>query len=401
MLHTSEKYSAACVLSSMNLNRYDDWKDLFLDGYHAVEYGIFFLDAVNEEFLLKTRKFPFAQRISKFLESIKLYELQEKFVRWTSKRGFERVAAGATNGRPLGLGVLGFHAYLQQKGISIESEEAREINIEIFQRLRFYSERATARLAQEYGEPKWCHKVGRRNTHTNAVAPTISNSILCNGISPGIEPLRSNYFAAAGAKTNQVRKNPYLEKLLERRGFNSPEIWQSISEQNGSVQHLSFLSPEEKEIFKTSYEIDQFALLQLAADRQPFIDQGQSLNHYVDDEEEADVIIDYYVKAWELGLKSVYYLKSRSHMKKRVTVEKVEIFTRPGCIYCQKTKELLKSFEIPFREFPKEGGRVPEIYINGEILENGYQSLVELIDSQTHRDGLRQIEEIACSGCDG
>lgn len=397
MLHTDDNYSAACVLSSMNLHKFDEWKDLYIEGYHPIELGIYFLDAVNEYFLEKCKKHPFYHK----LVNLAPERMKESLTRWFTKDGFERVALGALNGRPLGLGVIGFHGYLLKKGIPFDSQEARVENEKIFHLLKRKSRKASQELAKLKGEPKWCKGYGVRNTHLTAIAPTVTNSVICSGVSPGVEPLRSNIFAAAGAKGNFVRKNPYLEKVLEEKNKNTDDVWKSINDQNGSVQHLSFLTPEEKELFKTAYEIDPESILTLASERQKYIDQGQSINLFIDNEEDQNKIIDWHFNAWRKGMKALYYLKSRSEMKQDKKIKEAQIWTREGCEYCKKSKELLQAHGIDYEEFSKESGKVPEIYLNGKLLDDGFLSLRNLLEYSSS-SGLREVESApACAGCDG
>jgi ribonucleoside-diphosphate reductase alpha chain len=284
MLHTSELYTFVCCLSSVNLAKYNEWKDTDL-----IETAIFFLDAVIEEFIIKT----------------------EHLI------GFEKTRNFAIKSRALGLGVVGFHTYLQQESMPMGSIEARKFNLSFFKEFDKQTRAASEKLATIYGEPEWCSGYGVRNTHTSAIAPTVSNSVICGEVSPGIDPRTSNCYSFA-TKTLFNYKNLVLQPVLAKYGKDTPEIWENINETNGgSVQHLDFLSDHEKEVFKTAREIDQLDLVYLAADRTQYIDQGQSVNLFFDPEnttmtknELKNYINKVHFKAWELGVKTLYYCRA-------------------------------------------------------------------------------------------
>ena len=194
----------------------------------------------------------------------------------------------AVANRALGLGVLGYHSYLQSKMIAFDSQDAKKCNVEIFKFIRDKSYKASADLAKEYGEPSLLKGYGRRNTTLNAIAPTTSSAFILGQVSQSIEPLLSNCYVKDLAKIKVTIKNPFLEKLMIAKGKNTREVWESIRNKDGSVQHLSFLSDQEKEVFKTFSEIDQIAILDQAAARQQYIDQAQlhlflSIRHNVID----------------------------------------------------------------------------------------------------------------------
>jgi ribonucleoside-diphosphate reductase alpha chain len=281
-LHTDPDHSFVCCLSSLNLTKWEEWKDT-----DTVEVGIRFLDAVLEEYIQKSEGVP----------------------------GLEASRRSAIKGRAVGLGVLGWHTLLQQKMIPFDSFDAMTLNNEIFRLMRRKSDEETKRLAEELGEPEWCKGFGRRNTHCLACAPTVSNSIISGGHSAGIEPLSANLYSQKSAKGTFIRKNPILEKLLDTLKQNTIETWRSINEQSGSVQHLSFLSKEEKEVFLTAREINQHAIIKQAAQRQKWIDQGQSVNLFFASNSKAKYIHEVHLAAWELGLKSLYYLRTEGVIK--------------------------------------------------------------------------------------
>lgn len=288
-LPSNEEWSFVCNLSSMNLLHYDEWKDT-----DAVETMIYFLDAVMTDFITK-------------LESMRDSELKEE------RRAFmfmERSYNFAVENRALGLGVLGWHSLLQSKMISFESNEARSLNAMIFRTIQARAEKASKELAELYGEPKILKGYRRRNTTLTAVAPTTSSAFILGQVSQSIEPVWSNNYVKDVAKTKVTLQNPYLKEILEEKGKNTREVWNNIRDHDGSVQHLDFLSQEEKDVFKTFSEIDQMTIIDQAADRQPFIDQSQSLNVMINPTVSAKDINELYLAAWERGIKSLYYQHS-------------------------------------------------------------------------------------------
>ena len=368
--YTDHTHTANCVLSSLNLACYDEWKGYRMTRgqYTIPELAIFFLDAVQQEFIDKAK----------------------------DRVGFENSRRAAVKGRPLGLGVVGLHALYQRRHVPFASAAARGINNNVFSSIQLAAERATKTLARVKGEPEWCKGLGVRNSLLLAVAPTTTNSILCNAGSPGIEPCFSNYFVQMGAKGNYTRRNRYLEELLEQKNANTPEIWEAIRRDDGSVRNLQCLTDYEKDVFKTFAEIDPHEVLEQAAARQKYIDQGQSLNLYIPHDASAEEIFILHLKAWKLGLKALYYVRSDSATKKALQNENILLFhlkTRDNCPYCDRAKKLLAEMEIPFTEEVKMEGKVPEIWLNGSLLEDGYSSLAEFF-------GVNQKQE-ECKGCDG
>jgi ribonucleoside-diphosphate reductase alpha chain len=274
MLPASADESFVCCLSSMNLLHYDEWKDT-----DAVETMVFFLDAVMEDFIRRVEGIPFMQRAYNF----------------------------AVRHRALGLGVLGWHSLLQSKRIPIESMDAYRLNTEVFRTIRDRAYNASMDLARRFGEPEYLKGTGRRNATLLAIAPTKSSSFILGQVSPSIEPFMSNYHVKDLAKVKTTFKNPYLQEVLRERGKDTDEVWQSIAARDGSVQHLDFLSDEERDTFKTFSEISQMTLVQQAAQRQAFIDQGQSLNLMIHPETPVRDINLLVLRAAELGVKSLYY----------------------------------------------------------------------------------------------
>ena len=289
MLPTNEDWSFVCCLSSINVLHYEKWKDT-----DAVETMIYFLDAV----------------ISEFVEKLEVYKNSSDLDDQQTFLFMERAYKFASEHRALGLGVLGWHSLLQSKMLPFNSQEAYYLNTEIFKLIKNKSYKASEELAAKFGEPKVLKGVGRRNTTLNAVAPTTSSAFILGQVSQGVEPIWSNIYVKDIAKTKTTIKNPFLIKLLEEKGMNTPEIWNSIRDRDGSVQHLDFLTAEEKDVFKTYCEIDQMDIIYQAANRQNYIDQGQSINLMVHPNMSAKEINKLYIKGWELGLKSLYYQHS-------------------------------------------------------------------------------------------
>ena len=285
-LPNNEDWSFVCNLSSMNLLKYDEWKDT-----DAVETMIFFLDAVMTEFLAKLE----AMRDSGDKEQEQAFYYMQRPYNF------------AKANRALGLGVLGWHTYLQSKMIPFESIEATTINAEVFKLMRDKAYVASKELAEVYGEPEILKGYGRRNATLLAVAPTKSSSFILGQVSQGIEPNRSNVFVKDLAKTKKTFRNPYLKEVLAEHGKDTREVWNSIRDNDGSVQHLDFLTSHEKDVFKTFGEIDQYVVIDQAAIRQQFIDQSQSLNLMINPDVSAKEINELYLFAWRNGVKTLYY----------------------------------------------------------------------------------------------
>ncbi|WP_455001498.1 ribonucleoside-diphosphate reductase subunit alpha [Cardiobacterium hominis] len=279
MLPASDEESFVCCLSSMNLLHYDEWKHT-----DAPELLIQFLDAVMSEFIEKSADIPFLDRARRF----------------------------AMRHRALGLGVLGWHSYLQANRIAFDSFAAMQKNNEIFQLLQEKTLAASKALAAKFGEPELLKGYGRRNTTLMSIAPTKSSSFILGSVSPSVEPFKSNYHVKDLAKIKTTYKNPFLVKLLQEKGIDNEKTWESILLNDGSVQHLAALNDEEKELFKTFAEISQLAVIQQAAQRQKYIDQGQSINVMIHPETPTRDINQLYLTAAELGLKSIYYQHSMS-----------------------------------------------------------------------------------------
>mgnify|MGYP001324788452 CR=1 FL=1 len=289
MLPSNDKWSFVCVLSSLNVLHYDKWKNT-----DAVETMVYFLDAVITEFLDKLEDYKNSTD----------RDDQQTFL------FMERAYNFAKEHRALGLGVLGWHSLLQSKMLSFNSQEAFNLNNEIFKFIQTHSYKASKELAELFGEPHVLKGYGRRNTTLNAIAPTTSSAFILGQVSQGIEPIWSNIYVKDIAKSKTTIKNAFLENLLDEKNRNTTEVWHSIRDHDGSVQHLDFLSEEEKNVFKTYSEIDQMDIIYQAANRQNYIDQGQSVNLMIHPDMTAKEINKIYIKAWELGLKSLYYQHS-------------------------------------------------------------------------------------------
>jgi|TARA_R110000824_G_scaffold5968_2_gene27421 ribonucleoside-diphosphate reductase alpha chain len=313
-LHTDESHSFVCCLSSLNLGKYDEWKNTNL-----VYDATWFLDGVMEEFIQRSK----------------------------NMKGFDNAVRSAVKGRAIGLGVLGWHSLLQKKGIAFEGLLAQFKTREIFSKLKIETERASRALAETYGEPLWCIGTGMRNTHLRAIAPTVSNSKLAGNLSPGIEPWAANVFTDQSAKGTFVRKNEELRKLFRKIGIDSKEIWNKILEDGGSVQdikeldkwfydHLGRLTEESvdnepvKNVFKTFKEINQLELVGQAGIRQDYIDQSVSLNLAFPSEAEPRWLNKVHFEAWKRGIKTLYYTRTESVLRGDIAARAMD----PDCISC-------------------------------------------------------------------
>mgnify|MGYP003676736962 FL=1 len=281
-LHTDENHSFICCLSSLNLAKYDEWKNT-----NIIYDSIWFLDGVLEEFIQKSKY----------------------------RKGFENSVRSAEKGRALGLGVLGWHTYLQERGLPFEGLLSQYETRKIFSQIKIESERASMALADVYGEPLWCVGTGFRNTHLRAIAPTVSNSKLSGNVSPGIEPWAANIFTEQSAKGTFIRKNPTLENVLEKQKINTKEVWDKILADGGSVQDIDSLSEDTKEVFKTFKEINQLELVRQAGIRQQYIDQSVSLNLAFPSEATPKWINKVHMDAWHKGVKTLYYMRTESVLR--------------------------------------------------------------------------------------
>ena len=295
-LHTDENHSFICCLSSLNLAKYDEWKNT-----NIIHDAIWFLDGVLEEFIQKAKY----------------------------RKGFENSVRSAEKGRALGLGVLGWHTYLQERGLPFEGLLSQYETRKIFSQIKIESERASMALAESYGEPLWCVGTGMRNTHLRAIAPTVSNSKLSGNVSPGIEPWAANIFTEQSAKGTFIRKNPTLESVLENNELNTKEIWDKILADGGSVQDIEGLSKDTKEVFKTFKEINQLELVRQAGIRQQYIDQSVSLNLAFPSEASPKWINKVHMDAWHKGIKTLYYMRTESVLRGDIAQSAME-----DCVAC-------------------------------------------------------------------
>ena len=303
VLHTDENHSFVCCLSSLNLARYDEWKDTDL-----IYTATWFLDGVLEEFIQKAKY----------------------------RQGFENSVRSAEKGRALGLGVIGWHTYLQQRGIPFEGLPSQFETRKIFGQIQTESEQASRDMAKEFGEPLWCVDSGFRNTHLRAVAPTVSNSKLAGGVSSGIEPIPANVYPEQSAKGTFIRKNKELEKILRKVGINTKETWDKIMADGGSVQDLAeldlwgyvagkvMLKSEAnqfddpipvKDVFRTFKEVNQMELVKQAGVRQQYIDQAVSLNLAFPKEATPKFLNQVHFEAWKSGVKTLYYVRTESVLR--------------------------------------------------------------------------------------
>ena len=321
-LHTDESHSFVCCLSSVNLAKYEEWKHTNL-----IYDAIWFLDGVLEEFIQRAK----------------------------GLKGFENSVRSAEKGRALGLGVLGWHTYLQQKGIPFEGMRAQFETRRIFSQIKIESERASRDLAEIYGEPLWCRDTGFRNTHLRAIAPTVSNSKLSGNVSPGIEPWAANVFTEQSAKGTFIRKNKELTKVLRKIGINNNDTWNKILEDKGSVQNIDELDDwiyldgklvnfnetleaqrdllgfdKVKDVFKTFKEINQLEIVNQAGIRQQYIDQSVSLNLAFPSVATPKWINQVHLEAWKKGIKTLYYMRTESVLRGDIAAKAMD----PDCLSC-------------------------------------------------------------------
>ena len=279
-LMSDEDHTFSCVLSSMNASLYDKWKDT-----DAVFVATVFLDCVNQD----------------------LIEIG------TKTQGMEKVVRFAKKSRALGLGMLGFHTYLQDHMIAFESMDAYYKNTEIFKHLHDETLRASQWMAKELGEPFWCKGYGVRNTHRIAIAPNLSSALICGSVSQGIEPIYKNAYVQNTAAGKMDRVNPSLLLIMKEKNIYSEETVKDIISHNGSVQHVDWLDDEEKAVFKTAFEIDQKQIIRLASARQRYIDQAQSINLFFSADEDESYISEVHKMAFlDPYIKSLYYIRSES-----------------------------------------------------------------------------------------
>ena len=381
-LPTDETRTAVCCLSSLNLEEYEAWRDTNL-----VADLITMLDNVLEYFI----------------------ENAPEVLR--------RAIYSAKQERSLGLGAMGFHSLLQKSRIAFESNEAIALNNEVFQVIKYDADKQSRKLANLRGEYLDGFGTGRRNSHLLAIAPNASSGILLS-TSPSIEPLKANAYTHRTRAGSFLVKNKYLEEVLNNYDKNDQVTWSSIITTKGSVQHLDFLSSEEKEIFKTATELDQCWIIDHAADRQQYVCQGQSVNLFFHPGVEKSLVSRVHLRAWQRGLKGLYYLRTEAKSRAENVAEKVErkaladdastiVYGKETCPYCIATKEELTIRNIPFEYIDldligktasqvtgRDVNTVPQIYLQGKYIENGYTGLMEYF-------GNDQTENDECKACEG
>ena len=289
-LFSDELHSFICCLSSLNLARWDEWKDYkFENGMTLPELTCWFLEGVLQEFIDRGKNMRF----------------------------MENTIRSATKGRAIGIGVLGWHTLLQSKGLPFVGIQASSLTRIISKFIQDEALKASRDQAKAYGEPEWCKGTGLRHTHHLAIAPTISNAHISGGVSPSIEPIPANVYNLKTAKGVFIKRNKILENLLERKGYNIDSVWDQILKDQGSILGLPdyILSPEEKEIFLTFKEINQLEIVKQNAIRQEYVDQAISLNLCFDPNDSPKDISMVHKEAWKLGIKTLYYLRTESVLR--------------------------------------------------------------------------------------
>ena len=306
-LPTDKDRTAVCCLSSVNLEEYDEWKD-------------------NDQFI---------PDLVRMLDNVLQYFIDH------APDQLHRAKYSAMRERSIGLGAMGFHAYLQRHNTPFESPMAKSRNMQMFSRIKSEAERATRELAKERGECPDGQGYGVRNAHLLAIAPNASSSIICGNTSPSIEPYRANAFTQKTKTGSSLLKNEYLEAVLQDLGHDTDDVWKSIVTSNGSVQHLDFLDDWTKDVFKTAVEIDQRWVIELAADRQEFICQSQSLNVFFPANVSKQELHAMHIMAWKRGVKTLYYLRSEAYKRAETISDEVlrarifESIDDDGCLACE------------------------------------------------------------------
>ena len=290
VLYTDPLHSFICCLSSLNLARYDEWKDYrFENGMSVPELMTWFLEGVLQEFIDRAKNIRF----------------------------MENTVRSAQKGRAIGIGALGWHTFLQAKGVPFVGIQANAYTHEIFSFIDSESLKASKDMAVEYGEPEWCKGTGVRHSHRMAIAPTVSNAHISGGVSPSIEPLPANIYNLKTAKGVFIKKNPILEQLLESKGFNITSVWDQIAKDQGSVYGVQdhILSDDEKEVFRTFKEINQLEIVRQAGIRQKYVDQTVSLNLCFDPNDTPRWMSEVHKEAHKSGIKTLYYLRTESVLR--------------------------------------------------------------------------------------
>lgn len=301
-LHTAPDYTGVCCLGSINLEYYDEF---------SVDMEQFIYDC------------------NRFLDNV----LQSFIDLTENKPGFENARKSAINERSIGLGVMGFAGLLQKRGLPWDSPMTKGLNTKIFKDFKYYNDQANYHSAIKFGKCPLSRN--RRNTHSSSIAPTASISTLCNGSSQGVDPRLGNSYVHKTNIGTYTQRNTYLEAHLEEIGKNTPEVWKSITKNEGSVQHLDFLSSYTKDVFKTAYEINQHVVVDLACDRAPFIDQAQSINIFLRADEHVENVYNIHFRAWKGKLKSMYYCRSTSATRASAGSQDRQVISYDECLSCQ------------------------------------------------------------------
>jgi ribonucleoside-diphosphate reductase alpha chain len=381
-LPTSKDRTAVCCLSSVNLELYEEWKDT------QMVYDLtMMLDNVLEY----------------FIEHAPEVLARAKF--------------SASRERSLGLGAMGFHEYLQSKGIPFESEKARVTNMVMFRKIKAAAVTSSLAMGADRGEAPDMKGSGMRNSHLMAVAPNASSGIILS-TSPSCEPNKANAYTHRTRAGSFLVKSKYLKLLLSNLGQDTDAVWQSIITNRGSVAHLPFLSDKDKLVFKTSFELDQSWIVTHAADRQPHICQGQSVNLFFPADSDRAKVSQVHYEAWNKGLKGLYYLRTEAKQRAEDVSKKIEenkltevketiVYGKPNCPYCTNAKAMLESFGIEYtyiditttgKTAAELTGRpnvktVPQIYLQGNYV-GGFNELNTLLNKET-------IEDNECKACEG
>ena len=382
-LPTNEERTAVCCLSSVNLEFYDEWKSTSM-----IQDLVVMLDNVLEYFIENAPDV------------------------------LARAKYSAMRSRDIGLGAMGFHEYLQYKGIAFESDKARLLNKDIFQTIKSKAKSMSMELGMTRGSAPDLGNNGARHSHLLAIAPNASSGILLS-TSPSIEPSKANAYTHRTRAGSFLVKNKYLEKMLEAINKNTDEVWQSIITNKGSVQHFKWLSEETKAVFKTSFELDQMWVVKHAADRQPFICQGQSVNLFFPAGADRAYVNKVHIEAWKLGLKGLYYLRTEAKQRAENVSEKVEenkltevketiVYGKPNCPQCQMAKSLLDSKGIAYeyiditttgKTAAEVTGRpdvrsLPQVYLEGKYV-GGFNELYKELNTVVAE------EDNECKACEG
>lgn len=355
---TDKYHTFVCCLCSLNLATWEQWKNWIGSSNKTVaELAVYLLDAGLDDYIFKASLIP---------------ELH-KAVRSAQKE------------RSIGVGVMGLHYLYQSKNLPFKSYKARQLNKKIFKQIAEQTHKASVDLGIERGVPQWCS--GVRNALTCAVAPTRTNSVISGAFSAGIEPNDSNYYVAKQSKGNFIRRNKHLEALLESKGKNTEEVWESILFKNGSVFHLDFLTFDEKLIFATAREIDQQELIRQASERQRFIDQSQSLNRFYHPLIPVHIINEHIITAWNNNIKTLYYTRTASPQQLEKVKGDCYIVTKDDCKYCKLLKEMLVANGIKYTEIDRSEVEhfpwrtVPQVWYEGCYI-GGHNDMKILLENK-------------------